>query len=56
MSLAVCGIPAAVVQTQAMNRVSTPALSFVPQGLRPRARFADQPAGSATAYWYRRFS
>jgi hypothetical protein len=39
-----------------MNRACTPAFSFAPQGLRPRARFADQPAGSATPYWYWRFS
>jgi hypothetical protein len=39
----------------AMNR-STPAFSSALHGLRSRARFADQPAGSATAYWYWRFS
>ncbi len=39
-----------------MNRASTLAYSVAPQGLRPRARFADQPVGSTYAYWYRRFS
>jgi hypothetical protein len=39
-----------------MDRASTLAYSVAPQGLRPRARFADQPAGSTYAYWYRRFS
>jgi hypothetical protein len=39
-----------------MNRAPTLAFSDAPQGLRPRARFADQPAGSTYAYWYWRFS
>jgi hypothetical protein len=51
-----CGIGGAVLQTPAMNRASKPAFSFALQGVRRRARFADEPAGSATAYWYRRFS
>jgi hypothetical protein len=39
-----------------MDRESMLAYLVTPQGLRPRARFADQPAGSTYAYWYWRFS
>jgi hypothetical protein len=52
ISTRACEIPGAVLQTPAVKRFGTPAFSFAPQGLRPRARLAGQPA----AYRYWRFS
>jgi hypothetical protein len=56
VSGAICENVLAVLKTAAMSRSSTLGFSVAPQGLRPRARLLDQPAGSTYAYWYWRFS